>query len=138
MGQTGGLRSPSSDGSDDGSDDSANYDAIVVPSPVLPSSESSPELGSRPSARVPRVFGGEADPLDMVSSSGSESDDVHNTRARRAAQVSSDARAAAVRARRNLRRGFANESDEDIVSRASASRRASGAEFYGSDDCYYP
>jgi hypothetical protein len=75
----------------------------------------------------------------MASSSGSESDDEEqNIRARQKAQASSDARAAAVRARRNIRRGFADDFDEEIVSRAFASRQASGAEFYGSDDCYYP
>ena len=34
--------------------------------------------------------------------------------------------------------GFANESDKEIVSRATASRQASGAKFCGSDDCYFP
>jgi hypothetical protein len=75
----------------------------------------------------------------MASSSGSESDDEEqNIRARQKAQASSDARAAAVRARRNIRRGFADDVDEEIVSRASASRRACGTTFYGSDDCYQP
>ena len=128
MGQTGGLRSPSSDGSDDGSDGS-----VVYPSPVVPSSEGSPELGFQPSASTPHVSGFNEDPPGMVSSSGSESDDdfdeEQNTRARRKAQASSDARAAAVRARRNIRRGFADDFDEEIVSRAFASRQASGAEF---------
>jgi hypothetical protein len=140
MGQTGGLRSPSCDGSDDGSDDSANYDdAVVVPSPVVLSSEGSPELGYQPCARAPHVSGYDDDPPDMASSSGSESDDEEqNIRARQKAQASSDARAAAVRARRNIRRGFADDVDEEIVSRASASRRACGTTFYGSDDCYQP
>ena len=139
MEETSGFCSSSSDGSEDGSDGSANYDAVVVPSPVVLSSEGSPELGAQPCARAPHV---DDDPPGMVSSSGSESDDdfdeEQNTRARRKAQASSDARAAAVRARRNIRRGFADDFDEEIVSRAFASRQASGAEFYGSDDCYYP
>ncbi len=75
----------------------------------------------------------------MVSSSGDDSeDDEQINRVRRAAQASSAARAASVRARRNIRRGFADESDEEIVARASALRQASGAKLYGSDDCYFP
>jgi hypothetical protein len=139
MEQMSGYCSSCSDGSDDGSNGSANYDGVVVPSPVLPSSHDSPELGVLPSASTPHVSGFDEDPPGMVSSSGSESDEeVHNDRARRAAQASSDARAAAVHARRNIRRGFANDSDEQNDSRASASRRASRAELYGSDDCYHP
>ena len=117
MGQMGGLRSSSSDGSDDGSDDSANYEAsIVIPSPVVPSSEASPELGYQPCAHAPHVSCYDDDPPDMASSSGSESDDEEqNIRARPKAQASSDASAVAVRARRNIRCGFADDFDEEIV-----------------------
>ncbi len=57
MGQTGGFRFSSPDGSDYGSGFDANYDEIVVPSPVIPSSHDSPELGSQPSASAPYVSG---------------------------------------------------------------------------------
>jgi hypothetical protein len=77
--------------------------------------------------------------VSSTCSSGNESDDEEQiTRVRREAEASSDASAASVSARRNIRLGFANESDKEIVSRATASRRASGAKLYESDDCYFP
>jgi hypothetical protein len=88
MGQTGCLRSSSPDGSDDGSGCSAAsaiYDEIVVPRPVVPSSEDSPELGSQPSACAPHVPCFEDEPPGMVSSSGDDSEDEQINRVRRAA-----------------------------------------------------
>ncbi len=77
----------------------------------------------------------------MVSSSSDDSEDEQIHLLRRelsAAQASSATRAAAVRARRNIRLGLADDSDEAMDAGAFTSRRASGAKLHGSDDCYIP
>ncbi len=117
MGQTSGLLSSSFDGSDDGSSTDASYDEIVVPSPVLPFSHDSLELGFQPCASVPHVSSFDDEPPGMVSSSGDDSDDELINRLRRErseAQASSATRAAAIRARRNIRVSLADDFDEDL------------------------
>ncbi len=73
MGQKSGTCLSSSDGSDASKFDSSSSVRIVVPSPVLPSSDSSPELGFPSRAGAPHVSGfDEEGPPDMVPSSDEE------------------------------------------------------------------
>ncbi len=60
----------------------------------------------------------------MVSSSGEESDEhilQHSRQVHNSAEANSAARAAAVCARRNIRLGFTDDSDDDLDTIVSAS-----------------
>ncbi len=89
---------------------------------------------------MPHVSGCEECPPDMVSSSGEESEEellycsrqVRNAAKARSAACA--ARAAAARVQKNIRHGFADDSDEDLETRASVSRRESVSKTNGSDD----
>ena len=104
-----GRRTSSPEGSDASYGSSASSINLIYPSPVLLSSVG-PELGTLPTAIAhPVSLYFDEEPPDLTSSSGEDSDEYetyHLEQEHAAAAASSAARAAAVRVRKNIRRGF--------------------------------